>query len=235
MTLKPKKVSDVKRQQAQLQEKMEKKQKKVFPELPRYTYIVSEGTKTEPYYIEGIAQKINEKYREFSTGKFIMVKGTGRNTKGLLEYARSNVEEEFPRARVVWLMYDKDDFPLDHFDNTQDSAEKRQDKRVYRAAWSNECIELWFVLHFQDLTANVGREKYRELLDEHMKKYGGYEKNRKDIYEILCGRTAIAAGRAKRQYEAYGNVPLSRMCPATRVYELVEELQRYLVEPEKGN
>ncbi|WP_304969408.1 RloB family protein, partial [Romboutsia ilealis] len=46
-------------------------------------------------------------------------------------------------------MYDKDDFPLDNFDNTQYSAEKRKEIRKYRVAWSNECIELWFVLHFQ--------------------------------------------------------------------------------------
>lgn len=48
----------------------------------------------------------------------------------------------------VWLMYDKDDFPLDDFDNTQYSALSRKDIRKYKVAWSNECIELWFVLHF---------------------------------------------------------------------------------------
>lgn len=61
-----------------------------------------------------------------------------------------------PQARVVWLMYDKDDFPLDNFDNTQHSAEGKIDSRQYKVAWSNESLELWFVLHFQDLTANVG-------------------------------------------------------------------------------
>ena len=230
MSLKPKKVSEVKREQAQLKEKMKKKQKEIFPELPPYTYIVCEGTKTEPYYIEAISQKINEKYREFSTGNFIVVKGTGRNTKGLLEYARKCVETEFPRAQIVWLMYDQDDFPLDNFDNTQYSAEGRQDKRKYRVAWSNECIELWFLLHFQELSVNVGREKYMELLEKHFEKYHGYEKNRKDVYEILCDRTAVAIERAKRQYEQYGNAAPSKRCPATRVYEIVEELQGYLRE-----
>lgn len=96
MSLKPKKFSELKQVQADLQEKMQKKPKEINYELPRYTYIVSEGTKTEPYYINSIAQRINEKYREFSTGKFIIVKGTGRNTKGLLEYARNTVDKEFP-------------------------------------------------------------------------------------------------------------------------------------------
>ena len=224
MSLKPKKFSELKIQQDQLQKKMQKKKKKTNIVLPPYTYIVSEGTKTEPYYIEAMAQVINEKYREFSTGKFVVVEGTGRNTKGLLEYARANVARNFPQAEVVWLMYDKDDFPLDNFDNTQYSAEGKKDVREYRVAWSNECIELWFLLHFQELSVNVGREKYRELL----KGYCQYEKNMKSIYDVLRDKTPIAIARAKRQYEAYGDTAPSQRCPATRVYQLVEELQNYI-------
>ncbi|MCI8937651.1 MAG: RloB domain-containing protein [Lachnospiraceae bacterium] len=224
MSLKPKKFSELKFEQAELRKKMQKRQKEINCELPRYTYIVSEGTKTEPYYIEAIAQTINEKYRGFSTGRFIVVEGTGRNTKGLLEYARTNVDKVFPQAEVVWLMYDKDDFPLDNFDNTQYSAEGKTGTRQYRVAWSNECIELWFLLHFQDLSVNVGRERYRELLKE----YCQYEKNMKTIFEILRDKTDVAIARAKRQYETYGNIAPSQMCPATRVYQLIEELQRYM-------
>ncbi len=224
MSLKPKKYSELKREQSELKEKMQKKKKEINDELPHYTYIVSEGTKTEPYYFESIAQKINEKYREFSTGRFIFVEGTGRNTKGLLEYARKTVDKKFPQAEVVWLVYDKDDFPLDNFDNTQYSAEEKTDVREYRAAWSNECIELWFLLHFQELSVNVGRERYRELL----KGYCGYEKNMKNIFEILQPSINVAAVRAKRQYESYGDIAPSQKCPATRVYQLIEELQKYL-------
>ncbi len=132
--------------------------------------------------------------------------------------------EDFQQAEVVWLMYDKDDFPLDNFDNTQYSAEGKTGTRQYRVAWSNECIELWFLLHFQDLSANVGRERYRELLKE----YCQYEKNMKTIFEILRDKTDVAIARAKRQYETYGNIAPSQMCPATRVYQLIEELQRYM-------
>lgn len=220
MSLKPKKFSEIKREQTDIREKMHKKQKGINYVLPRYTYIVSEGTKTEPYYIEAIARTINEKYREFSTGRFIVVHGIGRNTKGLLDYARTNVDKEFPQAEVVWLMYDKDDFPLDNFDNTQYSAE---DKKDVREAWSNECIELWFLLHFQELPVNIGRIKYRELL----KGYCDYEKNMENIFEILRDKTDVAIARAKRQYESYGDVAPPQMCPATRVYQLIEELQSY--------
>lgn len=125
MSLKPLKVSEQKKNQEKINAKMQKKKKELLDDLPPYTYIISEGTKTEPNYISGFADAINSKYREFSSGPRILVRGTGRNTKGLLKFARTQVEREFPQAEVVWLMYDKDDFPLDNFDNTQYSAEKR--------------------------------------------------------------------------------------------------------------
>lgn len=71
-------------------------EKELLDDLPPYMYIVSEGTKTEPNYIKGFADAINAKYYEFSSGPRILVKGTGRNTKGLLRAARAQVENEFP-------------------------------------------------------------------------------------------------------------------------------------------
>ena len=222
MSLKPLKASD----QKKINSMMKRKKKKIetLHQLPPYTFIISEGTKTEPYYISGLVDAINKKYYDFSREKRINVKGTGRNTRSLLSYARKQVYEEFPQATIVWLMYDKDDFPYDDFDNTQFSAESRSDEREYKVAWSNECIELWFILHFQDLYSNVGREQYRNILN----RYFDYEKNLVNIYEILKDNTATAINRARQQYEQYGSEPPSKRCPATRVFELVEELQNYL-------
>ena len=225
MSLKPRKFSDLKRSQEEINAKMLKKRKKTQLELPPCMYVVSEGIKTEPYYIKGMADAINQKFFDFSSGPRIYVRGTGRNTRGLLSYARKQVEADFPQAEIVWLMYDRDDFPLDDFDNTQYSALTRKDTRKYKVAWSNECIELWFVLHFQPLVVNVGREQYRRILREK----SDYEKNRKDIYEVLKDKTETAIKRARRQFQEYGDKPPSQMCPATRVYELVEELQKYLM------
>lgn len=224
MSLKPKKFSEIKRSQDELNTKMQRKTKKLLDELPPYTYIVCEGTKTEPNYFKEIAKEINDKYFDLTSGKRIVIKGTGRNTKGLLEYARKQVEKEFSQAAVVWLVYDKDDFPLDNFDNTEYSALERNDIRQYKTAWSNECIELWFLLHFQELSVNIGREEYLHLL----KKYCGYKKNMENTYELLKDRTEDAIARAKRQYEGYGDAAPSKRCPATKVFLLVEELKKYM-------
>ena len=80
------------------------------------------------------------------------------------------------RYERFWLVYDKDDFPYDNFDNTQFSAEKRKGSKI-RVAWSNECIELWFLLHFQEYVSNNGREQYIKKLNE----YFGYSKSREDL------------------------------------------------------
>ncbi len=226
MSLKPVKYSERQKEQSRLQAKMEKRKKdNNIALLPPYMYIISEGTKTEPYYIESLAQRINKKYFDYTSGNRIKILGTGRNTQSLLDYGRKIVEKDFPQAEEVWLMYDKDDFPEDNFDNTQYSAEGRKDARKYHAIWSNESFELWLLLHFQDVTANIGRAAYIE----HLKSYiPDYEKRKKGVYDILEDKTAEAIKRAKKQDETYGNLPPSQRCPATRVYRMVEELQKFL-------
>lgn len=225
MSLKPKKVSEVKKDQKILNDKMMKKKKTLLDDIPPYMFILSEGIKTEVAYIKGFAEAVNKKYMDFSTGNRIEVKGTGKNCRSLLDYARRIVAREMPQATIVWLMYDKDDFPLDNFDNTQFSAEQRLDTRTFKVAWSNESLELWFILHFQELSVNVGREKYIEILE----KCCDYRKNDPNLFELMKANTDIAIKRAKKQYESYPkDTPASQCCPATRVYELVEELRRYL-------
>lgn len=46
--------------------------------------------------------------------------------------------------------------------------------------------------------------------------------------ELFKDKTDIAIQRARRQYESYHDAAPSKRCPATRVYELVEELWKYL-------
>lgn len=79
---------------------MQKKKKRLDYEIPPYIYIVSEGTKTEPYYIRGLVNAINAKYYNYGSERRIEVKGTGRSTLSLLQYARNQVENEWPQATV---------------------------------------------------------------------------------------------------------------------------------------
>lgn len=105
----------------------------------------------------------------------------------------------------------------------------------YHAAWSNECIEFWFLLHFVYYTANNHRSEYIAFLNTKFRELGfeKYEKNMKDIFDILMkkGNPKLAIRYAKRIIkEGYGKTP-AEIAPGTKVYELVEELGKYL--PEK--
>lgn len=227
MSLKPKKHRD----QIKIAEKMKQKQSKMNTkyQLPPYTLIVSEGIKTEPLYLNGLVDKINEQYKDIAKEKHISVYGTGRNTKGLLKFVDKRVANgEWEIYENIWLVYDKDDFPEDNFDNTQFSAENRKDSKI-RVAWSNESFELWLLFHFQDYNADNGREAYIKKLNEYM----DYSKTREDLYQVVTelGSLQEAKRRARNQYNNFieQNITVpSKMIPSTRVYELIEELENYL-------
>jgi hypothetical protein len=223
MSLKPLKASTQKKREAAMQKK--RKRIEELHKLPPYTIIFSEGIKTEPFYIQGLTRQVNQKYAQFTSADRITVIGTGRNTQSLLKYARETVDAKYPECEDVWLMYDQDDFPYDDFDNTQFSAEGRTCQQKYHVAWSNECIELWFLLHFQSLFAHVGREQYHVIL----KGYFPYEKTLENIYDLLKDKTLTAIAHAKALYASYEEgTPPSQRTPATRVHELVGFLHGYL-------
>ena len=198
-------------------------------ELPPYTMIVSEGIKTEPLYLKGFVRKINDKYKSISKEPHILVYGTARNTQSLLRFIDKMIANgEWAHFKKFWLVYDKDDFPLDNFDNTQFEAEARKNPDM-EVAWSNESIELWFLLHFQDYHSNNGRKQYIEKLNE----YFDYSKTREDLYDVLMEKGSLtdAKRRARKMYQEFldaGESSMAAMVPATRMYELVEELEYYL-------
>lgn len=202
------------------------KKRKVREIPPNKKILIScEGIKTEVNYFKGFADKINRKYYEYSRKPVVSILGTGRNCKSLLEYTRRIIEKQMNYINEVWLVYDRDNFPPDDFDNTEYSIEHRKDKKDFHAAWSNECFELWLILHFQNYNINQGRESYLRIL----RKYCSYEKNDENLFEIFYPMTDIAIKRARKQYDSFPDgVSPSKKCPATKVYELVEELQKLI-------
>ena len=180
-------------------------------------------------YLEGFVKKINEKYRNISREPHIVVYGTGRNTNGLIRFVDKRISSgEWKHFQKIWLVYDKDDFPSDNFDNTQFEAEGRENPKI-SVAWSNESIELWFLLHFQDYVADNGRAQYIEKLNE----YFDYSKTREDLYDVIMKKGSLedAKRRARKMYEEFinaGETSMSAMAPATRMYELIGELERYM-------
>lgn len=222
MSMKPRKKSDSNKKW------MSDRRDRRITIAPEYHLIVTEGTKTEPQYFEGLKEDINRLYR----GRIsIVIEGVGQgaNTLTLLERAQKIVEKEPDKYKHVWLVYDKDDFPKDDFDNTFfkcKSLSGNGDSVVYHALWSNECIEYWFLLHFMPLDSALHRNEYYPKLTECLG--SKYEKNRKDIYTLLKPNIKKAINNAQRIAGDNKGLPPSQYTPGTTVYEIFEMLESYL-------
>lgn len=134
-------------------------------------------------------------------------------------------------------MYDKDSFPAKDFNGVTERMDKLNLENLnlqYHAAWSNECIEFWFILHFAYYTSNNHRSEYIKFLNDKFRELGigRYQKNMRDIFHILMeqGNPKLAVRYAKRIIEENKGKTPADIAPGTKVYELVEELARYLPE-----
>lgn len=110
---------------------------------------------------------------------------------------------------------------------TQNSTSDTQ----YHAIWSNQCIELWFLLHFSFLQSDLHRSEYWPKLTEWLTNIeaGSYTKGRSDMYQVLEPYMEIGIANAKRLDQInQGKAPASA-APGTKVYELLEMLKPYLL------
>lgn len=211
-----------------------RKRKAEIKELkPLRFLIVCEGEKTEPNYFEALRKMLNEKYKKnFITLKVecVDIIGKGRNTESLVEYTKKVRDNALIGYGNVWCVFDKDSFNPNQFNSAIIKAENEDIK----VAWSNEAIELWFLLHFEFISTGISREQYIEKLNLHFKKNninnGKYGKNLSDIYEILetHGNYNSAVKFAKRLEEQHKTNTPANSKPMTKVYKLVEELKELL-------
>ena len=210
---------------------LEQTKKRVI--LPERHLFVTEGTKTEPNYLNGLVDLICERYGPSVRKQFDII-GEGTNTLNLLQRAEAHQHNEAYGYQHIWIIYDKDDFPADAFDNTVnrcDSLNKRFQSEghdiAFHAIWSNQCIELWFLLHFDYLQADIDREQYRTILSNHLGRHD--EKNDAELFMALLPHLERAIRNAKRQMNYYPKEsPPSQKAPATNVYKLVEHLREYI-------
>lgn len=114
--------------------------------------IVCEGERTEPNYFKEL---VKDKYSEVRSEEIV---GEGRSTCALVkktEEIRAQLEYQrqlkFDR---VWVVFDKDDFQ--DFNEAIALAERKG----YKAGWTNEAFELWYLLHFVYLDSAISRADY---------------------------------------------------------------------------
>jgi hypothetical protein len=130
------------------------------------------------------------------------------------EYAAKRRQDENLRYDSVWCVFDVDEHPF--------VPEAKQQARAngINLAVSNPCFELWLLLHFQNQTAHIERQKVQHLCREHMP---GYEKAppcdalRPHQTEAIERAAQLATWQESRE-NAGGN-------PSTGVHRLIQEIQ----------
>ncbi len=173
--------------------------------------IVCEGTKTEPNY-----------FRSFRVPKDVVkVKGLGRNPSQLVDYASQLNDEDGDYDRV-WCVFDRDSWTLQDFNSALSSAKNKG----FEIAYSNPKFELWYLLHFDYCDSAIPPEKYDSKLSSYMGK--AYEKNNKNMYELLRDRQKKAIERAEQLLEQYDPVNPAKDNPSTTVHQLVKALNKFI-------
>lgn len=222
MSLKPPKKSDLDKSWMKARRD---KPKKIQPE---YHLIVTEGTDTEPAYFGAMKDAINSAYPDRIQ---LSIHGAGDNTLNLFQKAKRLAAASANGYKHVWVVYDTDDFPTEHINKTAELCrDASTDETVYHAIWSNQCIELWFLLHFSFLQSDLHRSSYWPKLTEFLTSQGlgAYAKNRSDMYTVLFPYLDSAIANAEKLDRINSGKLPSDAAPGTQVHILVKKLKPYL-------
>lgn len=190
--------------------------------------IVSEGSKTEPYYFG----EIRTYYKLHTANVQVQPSAWGTQPLQVVEFA----EQLFldgdaskgiqPRAfEQVYAVFDRDDHPTYHAALAKAAAlqsKLRNDLGThvkFEAIASVPCFELWLLLHFEEVTAPLHRTELYQRLRHHLPNYtkgqaGNFAATHTQL-DLATQRAAHLAG----QYAAHDGTQ-----PFTGVHRLVNLL-----------
>lgn len=206
------------------------RQRKLQIERSETWLFVCEGTKTEPNYIKSLIDFANS----ISSQQLLKadIEGMGRNTEDLIKsvddfYDYTDklcaLKRGLPYAKT-FVLFDKDSFKASQFDNAINMALSRG----YIPIWSNECFELWYILHYEYLNSDIGRAAYfQKLTDLLGEKYDKAD----DIFPLIHTpqRLKRAIDYAKKLEKLFDeNMSPHEKVPCTQMYVLIDKIQEQL-------
>lgn len=135
----------------------------------RRILVLCEGKTTEPGYFRAFQAAFRNRLVR------VDIEGHGNDPKALVERAVLLKKEANLRSRKaqdanfsydqIWCVFDVDDHA-----RLADARQQARDNGIELAV-SNPCFELWALLHIQEQTAYLAREKVRSLLKKHLPDY----------------------------------------------------------------
>jgi len=130
-------------------------------EIRKSFLLLCEGVVTEPLYFKAIAGPNTEtEALGFGSSRTALVKKARKfcNDKSI---DKGNVE--------VWIVFDFDvDRQIKNQKDDFNNAIEEAESQGFKVAYSNDCFELWLVLHIKHLEAQLTREEYYAMLAKHL-------------------------------------------------------------------
>lgn len=225
--MKPTKKTDLKKPWSRKPEKKpfrveEKPRDKLF-------LIICEGKNTESCYFQSfpVSKAYVESYG-LGSSKTALV-------KSVLEVLKN---DEDAKRKEIWVVFDLDI-------KSDQSGQLREDynraieiarSKKLKVAYSNDAFELWFLLHYQYFDSQITRHEYYEKLNElwgcNYEKVGKQLEFCMKIYPLLEEDTrasqSSAISNASKLLQDQTHLIFSEQNPCTTVFELIEELNKYL-------
>jgi len=214
------------------QERTTRKSKEIRQRNETWLF-VCEGTKTEPNYLNNLYRYLKVNFSEKLNVTF-QVKGTGRNTEDLVrntepffDFVEKNSRNRSIPFAKTFVVFDIDSFSHNQFNN----AIFTSISKGYIPLWSNECFELWFLLHFIFLESDIGRDAYKEKLDFHFNNLVkiDYAKNDEAIFDILYSKERFkkAMDNSRRLFDdSCKTKSPSKRVPCTTMFKLFEMIEK---------
>ncbi|UBU11992.1 RloB family protein [Nonomuraea gerenzanensis] len=184
----------------------------------RTLHVYTEGTKTEVIYL----QHWHRLYRDRAIVTIDGFHGPpSRLVRAAVDRKRDDQREE-KRGRgqafsEYWCMFDVDEFP--NLPETYQLAAQHDIK----IAVSNPCVELWFLLHFQDQTASLEGTAAQGLATRHLS--CGKSLTPRAL-EQLVEHYGVAMERAEKLDSKHeGDGSPARSNPSSSVWRLIERIR----------
>jgi len=124
----------------------------------------------------------------------------------------------------IWCVFDIDDFYKDNPKKFGESLKKAEAKNI-KIAYSNQCFELWLMMHFAEISTAIPRKDCEKKLQSFFKKIGiDYQKNSSGIFDKILNLQPEALKRAKKLFKKNKH----QNNPSTSIFLVVEELNQFL-------
>ena len=188
----------------------------------RNVWIVCEGKKTELRYFNSL--KSQEDIRKANVD-VKAVHGDCTNPMNIVNHAIDNLAlwgVDFGHGDGVWCVFDVDTREDQELQDSHSRAEANQ----INVALSNPCIELWFLIHFEDQRAGLERD---QAASRYRVYQPGYDKEVDP--KLLKPHLPLAIDRAKflnemhnRAGRSFLNTEGNPSSQVFRIFEFIQEL-----------